>query len=645
MPAPLPENGLSLTRGGIAAVSDSAGYIDGAGATGIYVRDRRLIAGLEFLVNGVRPTVLTRVRTGPAEDRIVYGYWGEEPDPAVVIVRDRDLNGGYNERLEFRCFRSPIDIEVRVLLAVGGGSVYRLDECGDQEQLSAYLRRRITINGFSLASETLSMDAHVRLSPGDAAVLEWGIDLEIAQPDRDICADVRSSDPLVQRGFDHACWDLTALGIIDERTGLPFLAAGSPHFLAVFGRDSIIASMLTMFTGTGHALDNLRVLAAYQGTRNNPETVEQPGRILHELRVGEMGVFGLEPGVAYYGSVDSTPLFVVLLAECLAWGGDIVAIRELLPAARNAMGWCRSHVDSLGFLCSVPDPGGIGNQGWKDSGDSIVNPDGTIITEATSLVEVQGYVHAALTGLAELEEQVGDPDLAPGLRDEANDFRRLFLEHFEVEAPVHLALALDSSGEPVRVRASNVGHLLSTQIIDDDLAKLLVQRLLSKEEFSGWGLRTLAKTEVAYNPLGYHVGSVWPHDTAIFLRGLIARGFDVDAKMVAEALLDLAECHDGLPELLGGFDRVTFPSPVPYPSSARPQAWAAAVPVQIICALLGIRPVMYRNELRVRPLLRPDQSLIVENLRLGDRVLTISAHGRDVEVTGDVEGLSIIHEG
>jgi glycogen debranching enzyme len=218
-----------------------------------------------------------------------------------------------------------------------------------------------------------------------------------------------------------------------------------------------------------------------------------------------------------------------------------------------------------------------------------------------------------------------------------------FHEHFLVDAPTHVALALDTHGEAIPVRASNVGHLLATELIDDDLAAALAERLLSDDEFSGWGLRTLSRSEAAYNPLGYHDGTVWPHDTAMFLRGLNQRGFQPELAAVSRSLIELATALGGqLPELLGGFAKASFPHPVPYPASARPQGWAAAVPFQVVTALVGLRPALHDNELRLRPRLGAHDRVVIENLRLGDRTLRIDAIGRAVRVTGDTSDLNIV---
>ncbi len=639
MPEPLPDPGSSMTKGGVALVTHADGTIGGE-ASGVYIRDRRIVAGMQLRINQAAPVRLSGARTGPSADRLTYGHWTASPDPQAVIIRERSLVGGYSETITVRCFRSPIKLSINIELAAGGATIYHLDTESPSREDVAFLKSALWAKGCSI--DQLTVSANVAVEPGDELTFSWGLNIgveEVPTPPR--TAIQVSSRPL-QQALDNAKWDLEALTLTDPRTRQPFLAAGAPHFLALFGRDALMASLLTLIADPSRALDTLDVLAAYQGTAHNTQTLEAPGRILHELRIGDMGVFGLDPGVPYYGSVDATPLFVMVLAECLRWGAPPARLRSLLPAARAAVQWCRSHVDQYGFVQSVPHKAGIDNQGWKDSGDSVVRPDGSVLREATSLVEVQGYVHSALLGLAELEAELGEPTASGPLREEAASFAKNFATHFEIGADVHVALALDAAGKPVAVRASNVGHLLATEIIDTELARKLATRLLSSDEFSGWGVRTLSETEIAFNPLGYHVGSVWPHDNAILLRGLANQGLRHETIKLSGALIDLAAAgQHTLPELLGGFQRAKFPEPVPYPASARPQAWAAAVPFQIVTSLLGLRPALHLNRLALRPILEPHQTISVADLRLGDRTISIEATGTNATVSGDIDGLQI----
>ncbi len=511
-------------------MTDFDGTITGDNATGIYFRDRRIVAGMRLRLGGTSPTPLSGGRMGASNDRLTYGYWNNAADPQAIVVRERSLSDGYFERILIRGIREMFSIQVEIELAAGDATVYQLQD-EDLESVDAtalsdrlWLSDGWTVDGCQSPSNIIRFSQRVNVAPGETTSVSWGIQMPqpvsvVPPTDSDFCdrrgTRIEVSDPRLQASLNQAGWDLDALTVVDPHTSRPFLAAGSPHFLAVFGRDALLASLLALVKDPGRVLDTLDVLATHQGTRHNPETLEEPGRILHELRIGEMGVFGLSPGVPYFGSIDSTPLFVMALHEAMAWGAPLERIRALLPAARAAMSWCREHTDRFGFLQSIPHGSGIGNQAWKDSWDSIVRPDGSVVSEATSPVEVQGYVHQALLGLPSLERFAGDPGRAARLMREASRFASSFRRHFVVERhPVLVALALDAAGSAIMVRASNAGHLLSTEILDERSAGRLAERLLSDDEFSGWGIRTLASSEPAYNPLGYHVGSVWPHDSA-----------------------------------------------------------------------------------------------------------------------------------
>ncbi|MCY3642232.1 MAG: hypothetical protein OXG41_01515 [Acidimicrobiaceae bacterium] len=641
MPAPFPEHGLSLTRAGLALVTSSDGTITGQDAGGLYRRDRRIVSEMRLLVDGSPPAQLSGIRTAASSDRLTYSYWNEAPDPQAIIVRERSLDTGYREAISVQGFREPVSLQIEIRLVPGNATVYHLDDEDRTQTGDTLAEATLWAEGAEVTANTVT--AELAVDPGERAAFTWGIDLSVTMPVPRAATSVRGSDPRLQPALEHAAWDLEALTVIDPNTARPFVAAGAPHFLAVFGRDTLNASRLAMIANPERSLDTLDLLAAYQGRTRHDLTLEAPGGILHELRIGDMGVFGLEPGTAYYGSIDSTPLFVVTLAEALHWGAPLDRIQRLLPAARTAMVWCRAHTDELGFLQSVPHQTGLGNQSWKDSGDSIVRPDGTVVVGAYSPVEVQGYVHQALLGLAEVEAAAGNLGAEASLRREAAAFAERFLQHFVLaDNTALIAMALDADGTPIGVRASNAGRLLATELIDDDLAERLADRLMSGDEFSGWGIRTLAESEAAYNPLGYHIGSVWPHDNAMILQGLARRGLDHHARRLASALIDLAAAeHYQLPELLGGFSRDHFPEPVPYPASGRPQAWAAAVPYQVVTSLLGLQPALHRDELRLRPILEADQRIVVDDLRLGGRSLTIEARGADATVTGDTDGLTI----
>lgn len=357
---------------------------------------------------------------------------------------------------------------------------------------------------------------------------------------------------------------------------LTVVGAGVPWFLTLFGRDSLITALLAAPEVPALTSDVLRALAATQADRVDPASVAEPGKIIHELRVSELATLGQVPYGLYYGSVDSTPLFL--------WGLSTVqdesVQRALEPAARAALGWIRGPggLEGGGFVTYVSDPNGLKHQGWKDSFDAVSHADGRIAGGAIALCEVQGYTWRALTGAASLARRYwDDPALADELEDAAARLQARFRERFWMGDGAFPALAIDGEGQRVEVVASNAGHLLLTGMLDAAEAARVTARLMEPDLFCGWGIRTLSTTAAAYQPTSYHNGSVWPHDTAMIAEGMRAYGHLDAARTLAQAIEDSAAHFDGrLPELFYGFSRDEFPRPVAYAHAARPQAWSAA---------------------------------------------------------------------
>ena len=415
---------------------------------------------------------------------------------------------------------------------------------------------------------------------------------------RDTATDLTAEDEVLAQVLRRTESDLAALLIRDDNSdGRPFVAAGAPWFMTLFGRDSLLTAWMALPLDVGLAVGTLQRLARLQGQRIDPMTEEQPGRILHELRRGP-GSGDALAGTAYYGSVDATPLFVMLLAECWRWGADETAVRALLPAADAALAWADEHGDrdGDGFIeYQRATTSGPIHQGWKDSFDGINDAEGRTAEPPIALCEVQGYLYAALLGRAELADAFGDPAGSTHLRDRADTLRGKFLEAFWLPEKGWYAIALDGSKRRVDALSSNVAHCLWTGIATDEHAAEIVERLSGEEMDSGFGLRTLATTMGAYNPMSYHNGSVWPHDTAIAVAGLLryrhVPGAMRLAERLADGLLDAADAFDGrLPELFCGFPRSRFNRPVPYPTACAPQAWASAAPLLLVRSFLGLTP-------------------------------------------------------
>jgi glycogen debranching enzyme len=370
-----------------------------------------------------------------------------------------------------------------------------------------------------------------------------------------------------------------------------FLAAGAPWFLTLFGRDSIWAARMLLPVDARIALGTLRVLARLQGGTDDVETGERPGGIVHELRRGENALSdGAVLPPRYYGTIDATPLWVLLLHD--AWRAGIADddVRALLPALHAALGWLRTAVPADGFLSYHDATGrGLANQGWKDSGDSVQWRDGRLAEGPIALCEVQAYAHEAALAAVVLLRAFGDDDAAAEWQRWAADLKARFRDAFWVDSPDggHPAIALDAHGRAVDSLTSNIGHLLGTGILDADDERRVAALLVDARLDSGLGLRTLSTDADGYWPLSYHGGSVWAHDTAIAVHGLLRAGFPAEARKLGEGLLAAARAFDGrMPELHGG-DPASAGSPVPYPAACRPQAWSAASAVVVRDAVVG----------------------------------------------------------
>lgn len=398
-----------------------------------------------------------------------------------------------------------------------------------------------------------------------------------------------TGDPALDRWASRAVADCRAL-LLDAGQGA-FLAAGAPWFLTLFGRDSLIAARLLLPLAPDLALTTVTTLAVRQGRRINPETAEQPGRILHELRSEQLELPGegivLPP--VYYGTIDATGLWIILLHDIWRAGDDIVTVAGLCDHLEAALTWMRDHAcpDESGFLKYIDETGhGLANQGWKDSGDSIRFHDGRIAEGPIALAEVQAQaVLAAENGAALLDALGGE---GQPWRRWASKLRTRFRETFWVErGGVRFpAIALDGSGNPVDSMTSNMGQLIGTTLLTASEEREVADLLIEPRFLSGFGVRTMASDEGGYWPLSYHCGSVWTHDTAVVIEGMLRVGLDEHARILARQLVAAAERFDArMPELFGGFSREEAPTPVSYPASCRPQAWAAAAIVPVHRAL------------------------------------------------------------
>ena len=431
-----------------------------------------------------------------------------------------------------------------------------------------------------------------------------------------------------ERVVDASMRDLRALLTpMDSRDGAAadtIPVAGIPWFVAPFGRDSLITSYETLAVQPEVARNTLLLLASLQARDDDPWRDAEPGKILHEVRYGELAAAGLIPHSPYYGSVDSTPLFLILAAAYHRWTADQETLVSLLPAIDAALEWIDRHGDSDGdgFLeYERRSPGGLLNQGWKDSEDAIVGADGKLAEGPIAVVEAQAYAYMAKLGAADIYEELGHPDRSRSLRAEAAALRDAFNEAFWMDDEGTFALALDGRKRQVRSVTSNAGHCLYSGIVGTRRAASVVERMMAHDMFSGWGIRTLSSANPSYNPMSYHCGSVWPHDNAIIAAGFKRYGHRTEAERVATALFDVARRSDDyrLPELYCGFRRRS-PEPVAYPVACTPQAWAAASPFMLLQALLGVSADAPNGTLTVHEPSLPDWlgEVEVHNLRVAD---------------------------
>lgn len=660
---------------------------------GLYAGDTRVLSTYQLVVNGERPVVL-RTGTGGSYAstlQLTNPDFRRNPDdktdPEIVlrrqslgIVRERLLSDGFRERisihnftlhaegcrLAFRIGADYADIfEVRGVVRPERGR-YRPPEVGPDRLLFGYrgldgLERRTAV-AFSEPLRVIYAEGDIaalelawEIPPGAVRCLEvtvWtgdgsdprGVDAPpLLNEDQPAAvhrawsassASVSTNAPFTERALRRAMADLRLLVSPGPDPGERFICAGVPWFSCLFGRDSLISALQLLPVRPQVAVETLTLLARLQATAVDDWRDAQPGKILHELRSGELARGGEIPHTPYYGSVDATPLWLILFSETHLWTGDDALVERLWPNALAALHWIEEHGDPDGdsFVeYERRSSRGLLNQGWKDSADANRTRDGRLARGPLALVEVQAYVYAARLGLARLARRRGDEAFAAEQEARAAQLRERFDDAFWMPDVGTYALALDESKHQVDAIGSNPGHALWCGIVKPERAAAVVGSLTGPELWSGWGIRTLSSAMAGYNPIGYHIGSVWPHDNAIAAEGLARYGFREETGRIAGALLEAtAYFRDSrLPELFCGFSREDSAYPVPYPVACTPQAWAAGSLFQLVAAMLGMRPDAAARRLDLTaPTLPPWlPELRFENLRVGDAVVDLLFHG------------------
>jgi glycogen debranching enzyme len=406
------------------------------------------------------------------------------------------------------------------------------------------------------------------------------------------------------------------------------LSAGVPWFSTLFGRDSIIAASQTLILDPAIARETLNILAHYQGKADDEWRDEQPGKILHEIRNGEMARCREVPHTPYYGTVDATPLWLMLYAEYYAWTADLETLEHLWPHALAAMDWIDRNCKETGYLAyACKSSRGLVNQGWKDSGDCIVNRKGQLASGSIALCEVQAYVYSAKIRLSEIARIKKRLDLADRWQEEARELKIRFNQDFWMHDQDFCALALDGDGKQVDSISSNPGQCLYLGILEPEKAYSVAERLLAPDMFNGWGIRTLSSLSPAYNPMGYHVGSIWPHDNALMAMGLRSLGLIDQAFEVAQGLIEMTQHqpYQRPPELFCGYERNGDSDPVAYPVACSPQAWATGSIFQLLQMMINLVPDAPGNYLRIIDPALPESinRLSLHNLRVGSTVLDL----------------------
>lgn len=637
-----------------------------AGADGFYHGDRRALSHLTVAVEGIALTPVTGGFRGAdrADFRAVLRGLGETtPDPAVALHRRRTVTAGrFDERLEVtnagsRQVRFRLTVtagtdlaameQVKSGQAAGGVPPQAADTDAiglswSRDGFSARLVGEPAPDALQVPEGRLTYD--VELAPGTSwsatlratAVHADGDQFPPAPADRLPWSTpvLRGADRRLDRWLEQSLADLDRLRLTDpqSRRDSPdqFLAAGAPWFLTLFGRDALWAARMLLPLGTDLAAGTLRTLARRQGTVTDVAKAEQPGKILHEVRRDtlELGDRLALPSV-YYGTIDATPLWITLLHDAWRWGLDPAEAERLMPHAESALAWMRAQADAGdGFLKYVDQTGhGLSNQGWKDSEDAIRHRDGRHARAPIALCEVQAYAYEAALGGAALLRAFGRPG-ADAWEEWAERLADRFRDRFWVtdEHGAYPAVALDGEGEPVDSVTSGFGHLLGTGLLDAEESALLAARIADPALDAGHGLRTLSSGAVGFNPYGYHVGSIWPHDTAIAVHGLTRAGFPDVAASLASGLLTAATAFDArLPELFAGHGSRECPHPTPYPASCRPQAWAAASAVHVLRAALGLSADVPGGTVTVNPAFaRGFGPLTISGLQVGGGGLDVS---------------------
>ena len=666
-----------LKQGDTFAVFDRFGDIEtfGSGELGLYYQDTRFLSRLTLRLGKDRPLLLSST---VREDNAVMAVDATNPDVwrdseiviprgTVHVFRSKILwEKTCHERLRIHNYgRAPVDISFAIEFDADFADIFELRGM-NRERRGRRLETQVTKEGFVLAYEGLDNRLRrtrivfdppparlnqsaasflIRLEPGKDASYRCAVACEVDGDSRNevtpcyesaveqaatALESLRGREPQIFTGNEQFNdWlnrSLADLHMMRTETSYgPYPYAGVPWFSTVFGRDGIITALQCLWFDPSVARGVLAYLAATQSDGHNPEQDAEPGKVIHEMRADEMATLGEVPFRRYYGSIDATPLFVMLAGAYHKRTGDRAFAESIWPNIERALEWIDRYgdLDGDGFVeYSRKSEHGLANQGWKDSHDAIFHSDGASAEGPIALCEVQGYVYAAKTAASELAKTLGNAPRARELSKQADGLRRQFEKAFWCEDLSTYAIALDGSKKPCRVRTSNAGHCLFAGVATPEHARRVATTLTDETSFSGWGIRTVASREARYNPMSYHNGSVWPHDNSLVAAGFARYGLRESAAMVLAGLLDASLFFDlhRLPELFCGFPRRPGESPTLYPVACNPQAWASGAIFLLLEACLGLSVSAPEKKLvfskPVLPAFLPKVS--IRDLKVGD---------------------------
>ncbi len=668
---------LVMSRGNLFAVTTTRGNIAPAGARelGVFFQDTRHLSHYELVLPGGSPTLLsadavsvTLTQIDLTATSVEFGRLLDEPVNFLHLRRKQHLDNEFIDQLVFTNYlEQPVDIDFEVRFAADFADIFEVRGAKRAER-GEYLKPILARDAAVLAyrgrdgrlyqthlhfapepRELASGLARFRLclAPGEAQVQEIAVlpaRAAIAEPVPSVrsgaafdarvavtrgeamhferrATRLRCDNRVVFNTLERALQDVHALRILHD--GQWVVGAGIPWYAAPFGRDSIIASAQMLGFAPDLAAETLRFLGKYQGTKDDVGREEEPGKIMHELRRGEMAATGEIPHSPYFGTIDATPLYVVLAGEMWRWTADRHLLAEVWPNVKAAMAWIDRCTDEGSELLAYKrrTARGLDNQGWKDSRDGVPFPDGRRAVPPIALIEVQGYLVDAYRNGGRLAGVMGEHERAAAWTARVEPLRQRIEQVFWNEQTQFYALALDGSGRQVPTLTSNPGHLLWSRAVTPERAERIAEVLLGGNMFSGWGVRTLARGQAVYNPISYHNGTVWPHDNAIAGLGMARYGQRTSALRILDALLEASRSfrHQRLPELFCGMSRGEREFLVQYPVSCSPQAWAAGALFMLLQGVLGLDPDAPASRLRIwNPRLPPSiRRLELHDMRVG----------------------------